>query len=250
MKKILVYLLVICGYVYSQSIDYKVSSFSISDNLGIKSFVDLEIGKYEVYEFSMNEGDRYAFDLSAEGFWPAVFLRSPNGKFTIKYPKHDYQIHHDSVAVESGKYEIYVIGDTTAVGKFELTMWFTDKSSYSLKSDTEFCDALRFYSAHADADFYFLKNRVLRFPGTSAVKFDERKTAVNAELYHSNNVEFLSAKFEELKEEVKDCLGPEWFWTNSEDKTVFSKIGSPKKIELSRSKASDDSLVILLKISS
>ncbi|MCF8260453.1 MAG: hypothetical protein K9J12_06740 [Melioribacteraceae bacterium] len=227
MKIFLMLLLVTCSLIYAQP-DFRVSGYEINGEITIENPVDLSFGRYEVYEFYLEEGDHYSVGLNSPDFWPAMFIVTPSKEVIIKYATTESNVSIDSVSTETGNWEVYVICDTTQMGSFNISMNFTDKNSYAIKPESDFCDGVQFYSAHSENNFFFLnKSNLGKFNDVKSISLVQDET-------NQLVVKIVDDSFEDLKNKLKTCLGGKWLWKNESEKTTYSQIGSSKKIVLTK----------------
>ncbi|MCF8241839.1 MAG: hypothetical protein K9J16_10665 [Melioribacteraceae bacterium] len=202
---------------------FQVGSFTIHDELTVQDPIDPDYGRYDAYEVYLSKGDRIAINLSAKEFWPFMFLVSPENETVFVYPDKEKRITTlDTVAFETGNFDLYVVGDTNSFGKYDCEINLASSRSQLIKEDVDLCTSIKYVLEHANADFYFLKdglyngevevwNSNVKITGSNENKISIMgRESFQSKFYHGDVKAEAENLFNELVSQIKDCLNDGW----------------------------------------
>ncbi|MFH0733690.1 MAG: hypothetical protein V1773_03840 [bacterium] len=227
MKKFIILFLILSPFfVFCQiktNTEFKVQSFWLEDKLDETSTIDPSYGKYTAFEFDINLNDHFNITVNSTEFTPYMFISSPSGKNIFAYPEKGANTAElDTVANERGKWNLYVVCDTLEKGKFSLTIRFTDKKSYQFPTGNDFCTYLKYFIAHGNADFRFIKKRSksiginnwqppIKFPQSinSFISYENR-FVFNTLFYSGSDEKTADQTYAKIRKNMIDCIGKSW----------------------------------------
>lgn len=212
MKKLLVLLLALYAITNAQNKIPKVSSFIINEELGYNDPVDLKLGRYEVFEIKIGQGDNLAVELESQEFWPVLLLISPSKKSIIKFPKGgESSVFFDTTITESGTWELYVIGDTNSVGKYTCEIGFAEEEALIIPDSKDECSVINYFKVLANANFIFVRGKKdwSEISNISEVHFNDKKVSFNIKSVKP-------VELESEKEKLLSCLGKRWIVDSEE----------------------------------
>lgn len=186
-----------------------------------------DFGRYHGYEIPLYEGDGVIFIAYSEDFKPSLALVTPNGTVfrQNKNKKNDF-VQINTTIPASGTWILFVIGDSSSSGNYELQYGFADKNSLSPGKHPDFCTALDFVLEHANAYFLLLDNPVdsrktkIEFPGALDVFFDDTNGTYTLTFYQGNDLKQAQSVYAKHNSLVKKCLAQNFSVDSSkQDKT-------------------------------
>lgn len=204
MKKLILTLFFISAIVFAQK-DYSVHSFKVEDEIDRYSPIDPSIGRYEMYRFFVNSGDRYKIEIKTEGFQPGLIIISPQ-KETILLPSNGgTELIFDSTANVSGAWEMYIIADTSDRGKFEYKMSFAANEVLTLPQNNSFCNVVKYFTEHSIAEFIFLnKNETGKVNWIESSEKDSGELTI--QVVNTDEIQ----DFQAINKKLKNCIGLTW----------------------------------------
>ncbi len=245
--------------VFSQSADFNVRSFVIKDELKNSDPVEENLGRFNNFEIHLNSGDKVAIDFKSENFTPLIVFVSPNGKKQVHYPQNGKATKFVENIHESGNWNLFIVGGKNDAGKYVCRVSFADSNAVKIKPLKNLCEFLKYFSAHAEARFVFIKDFADRLKALyekpeakiASVKFDEENN-----LILTLNVKNTAQAFENISGALYECF-EEWNIKESARKNkdggkiktitaIESNVKTPRIIKISTS-ATNGSNTINLK---
>ncbi|RMF59550.1 MAG: hypothetical protein D6748_06150 [Calditrichaeota bacterium] len=203
---------------------YQVSYAILQDTLTVQDEFSPEIGRFDVFEFDLNTGDKIDIELISPHFIPTLVLLSPSDSVYTNLPSGSLTTIHFSYTIEeTGKWLVLVIGDSASSGAYLLKCRWASAQALRPSEEADFCDQVDFLLAHLNADFAFLKEPPL--PGEEkevwtptyildgaleAIITDPRAEKYEATMYSGNNPQNAESIYQSLLGKLRFCLGEKW----------------------------------------
>jgi len=246
------YFLLLTSLSFAQSEDVKVSHLSFSEQLTDDDEIEPGFGRFDAFEVYFHRFDRVIVHVNSPDFSPTIVLISPKENHLVKIPENrEKAISFATEIPEDGKWLLVVRGDSTAVGKYELSAWWADVNALSLNEDADLCDEINFLIAHANADFYFIR-RAADADNTQSVwqptisvsgailSFISSDDGFVARFYQGNDKQLARKIYSDLVGKLKFCNGGTWEET-FHDWRVVDILNSRKEMRYQlREKERDD----------
>lgn len=223
--------------IYAQENKFTVEQFTIDGELTMEDIFQPDFGKFDPYEFYLNQGDRIRIELTA-AFPPMLVIVSPSEQSKILYPENGNPTAiFDSEIRESGTWFVYVVGDSADTGAYQIFARYAAKDFITLEPNQDFCKNIDYIVTHARADFFFLQNRdIQKSPegwesntlingAKSAMVIEEGKNKYSALMYRGDLKEEAELVYNYLSEKIKNCLS---VWKTNEENS-----GDDRKLSFS-----------------
>jgi hypothetical protein len=195
----------------------KVSYLEFNETLSPDDETDPEFGRFDAFEVYFAKGDRILVEVKTEHFTPSVLLLAPDDSTYLSNTPTNSRLKdvvvHTEIPLE-GDWLLVVRGDTNAVGPYRLRAWWADAYSLTLPANTDFCDAVNFLIAHANADFFFISQNQNILPSVTVPGAIHSRLNENAELvirfYQGNDRQFAKQTYSRLVGQLKFCNANTW----------------------------------------
>ncbi len=244
--------------VFPQSADFNVRSFVIKDELKSSDPVEENLGRFNNFEIHLNRGDKVAIDFQSENFTPLIVFVSPEGKKQVYYPKNGKTIKFTQNINESGNWNLFIVGGKDDFGKYVCRVSFADSNAVKIKPLKNLCELLKYFSAHSDARFVFVKDFADKLKSLyekpeakiTSVKLDEENN-----LILTLDVKNTAQAFENISAALYECF-EDWNIKESErrDKdgkktktitAIESNVKTPRIIKISTVNSNGNNKLIL-----
>ncbi|MFA3781860.1 hypothetical protein ABRY23_02200 [Melioribacteraceae bacterium 4301-Me] len=225
-KIFLVIILLIGNFTIAQQ-KFHVEFNQLKGELTLKDNYRKDFGRYHGYEIPLYKGDGVVFIAYSESFKPSLVLVTPNGNVfkQSKNNKSDF-VQINAKIPESGNWILYVVGDSSALGSYELQYGFADKNSLSPGENPDFCTALDFVLEHANAYFLLLDNPIdsqkpfIKFPQALDIFLDDSDGSFTITFYQGDDYKQALNFYKKYFEMVKNCLKENFsFVTNKSEQS-------------------------------
>ncbi|MFH1194454.1 MAG: hypothetical protein V1720_02000 [bacterium] len=217
-KSIIIIFFLFVSLSFAQQTKFTVEQFTIDGELTMEDLLQPEFGKFDPYEFYLNQGDRIRIELTA-AFPQMLVIIAPSEQSKVLYPENgnDAAI-YDSEISESGTWFVYVVGDSSDVGAYQIFARYTSKDFIRIAPNQDFCANINFVLTHTRAELFFLENR--DFPKTSvgwesntlingavsASVIEGEKNIYEAVMYEGDIKEEAELVYNYVSEKLKNCL--------------------------------------------
>ncbi len=205
------------GYSQDDVDSVKVSYLEFDEALSPDDETDSEFGRFDAFEVYFTRGDRVLVEVTTEHFAPTVLLLAPDDSTYLvnasKTSSNGNVVFHAEIPME-GDWLLVVRGDTNAVGPYRLRAWWADVYSLNMPPNADFCDAVNFLVAHANADFFFISENQTLLPSIKVPGAIQSRITDNAELvirfYRGNDRETAKRTYSRLVGQLKFCNANTW----------------------------------------
>lgn len=211
MKKVFLILFLFALSAFAQEDEIRIENFVITNQINQQDMFDSNLGRFDVYELDLNVGDTVNLELTAEAFIPMLILMAPSQEYFLEMPQNNSsEVSLSAKIDESGKWFLYVVGDSTDEGTYSVKTYFASSKALVINPDDSFCDKLNFYIEHSFADFHFLEDKnIYSFAEAEGKVILDSDNNLKFTFYQDKDYGKAMNIFDDVAEKVRDCLGAE-----------------------------------------
>ncbi len=235
-------LLILSSVVFAQTYNFDTHMLNLKGELSSDDAYQDNFGRFDAYQLNMNKGDYIKIKLKAD-FFPLITIVAPSGIHKISFPADQNPVVNLEKEInETGRWYIYVSGDSTDVGAHELQLCYVAESTRQLPPGSDICTITQFLLAHSKTNFFYYRDKDCDVKnGSWDVDLPNQNLFDNVEVKaKGNSVSFVlqtnsnvnKNKFGEWSYQISECLSDDWIEKGSDNQTVFTESSGTRKIKI------------------
>jgi hypothetical protein len=226
--------------LFAQTGNFDTHIIDLKGELSSNDAYQDNFGRFDAYQLNMQEGDFIKLKLTAE-FFPLITIVSPSGKHEIAFPDdQNPEVDLEKEIKETGKWYIYIAGDSTDVGKHELKLCYVAENTRMLPPDADICKIAQFLLAHSNTAFFYYREKECDIEnGSWDVTLPNQNLFDNSEVKMKGNLANIvlerngnKNKFGEMSYKISECLSDDWIEKGTDNQTTFTESSGARKIKI------------------
>jgi len=213
--------------------NYDTHSLTLNGELSNDDSYEENFGRFDVYELNMQDGDLIKIELKAN-FFPLLTIVAPSGNHKIAFPADENPVvNFDFEINETGRWYIYVSGDSMDTGTHDLQLCYVAGNTRQLPYEADICTITKFLLAHTNTKYFFFRdNNCEIIENEWNVDLKNQNLFSNAEVKaDGNSISFdlntssneSRNRFSEWSYKISECLTDEWIEKEGTNQTVFTE---------------------------